>query len=175
MTDENGLPSQADLDAVNAELMSEANTAPAAVTRKEPPAAPASPAKAAHDAMLSGMTAAQKPDLTPGPDAEAAIAYVMSKGYEREAAQRIVQDNGVDTILTSKSHEESTLKNMEQFPKTGVATPVVEQVVSRHGEIFNPDVHAQLPTGDPKTDSTGRFIMKEHDYSGPKTNPQFPD
>lgn len=49
-----------------------------------------------------------------------------------------------------------------------------EQAVSRHGEIFNPEIHAQLPTGDPKTDSTGKFILKEHDYAGPRASTQFP-
>ena len=76
MTDQAGLPSAADLDAVNAELAARSATAPTA--------------KDVHDAVVAGLTApAQKPDLTPGPDLDAAIAYIESKGFPHDKAVEI--------------------------------------------------------------------------------------
>jgi hypothetical protein len=163
MTDETGLPSGADLDAAAAEQATGQATAPA---------------KDAHDAVLGDLTkpAPQKPDLTPGPDTDAAIAYVENKGYTHEAAIKIVQENGVDTILAAKSHEDAAQRPPAPPAAVRAAAAAPPGItVSRHGEVFNPEIHAQLPTGDPKTDSTGRFILKEHDYRGPRPNKQFPD
>jgi len=166
MTDQSNLPAKSELDALKTGIGA---------------GQAAAPAKAAHDAVLGDLTktAPQKPDLTPGPDTDAAIAYVEAKGYSHDMAIEIVQEKGVDTILAAKAHDDS-----QQRPPTLGAAPQVrqpqagpraEQPVSRHGEPFNPEIHAQLPTGDPKTDSTGRFILKDHDYRGPRPNSQFPD
>jgi hypothetical protein len=165
MPQNDGLPSSADLDAVASEQQVQEAT---------------SSAKDAHDSVIGDLTkpVPQKPDLTPGPDADAAIAYVEAKGYSHNAAIDIVKKNGVDTILMAKSHEENVLRPVQaaQMEQPQVRqTEQTEPLVSRHGEPFNPEIHAQLPTGDPKTDSTGRFILKEHDYRGPRPNPQFPD
>lgn len=40
--------------------------------------------------------------------------------------------------------------------------------LDRGGVPFDPDVHAAQKDGSPKTDSIGRYILKEHDYS-PRT------
>lgn len=131
MTEETtGLPSQADLDAVNAEAEVQKATA-----------GPAPEAKAAHDALIADLTAPVKPK-EPEPPEELPPAP--------------------PPVPPELQHQ-------------GPALPPDEPVISRHGEQFNPDIHAQLPTGDPKTDSTGKFILKEHDYRGPRPNSQFPD
>ena len=56
----------------------------------------------------------------------------------------------------------------------GQAVAPDPMIVSRHGEIFDKSIHARNPDGTPKTDSTGRFILKEHDYCGPRPSAQFP-
>lgn len=118
---EAGLPSAADLDAVNAELELANKTAGA---------------KAAHDVLIADLTAPASGAPQPPPPV------------------------------------------IDFQPNQGPAVapePPKEMQVSRHGEVFDPTIHAQLPTGDPKTDSAGKFIFKEHDYPGPRKNSQFPD
>jgi hypothetical protein len=168
MPDQTNLPTEAELEALKTNIGAGQATAPA---------------KAAHDAVLGDLTKAapEKPDLTPGPDTDAAIAYVEAKGYSHRTAIEIVQEKGVDVILAAKAHDDSA----QRGPTPGAAPqvrqpeagPTAEQqeILSRHGEPFNPEIHAQLPTGDPATDSTGRFISKENHYRGPRPNSQFPD
>lgn len=62
----------------------------------------------------------------------------------------------------------------EQNQGEAVAPDSSEPIISRHGEIFDRHIHAM--DGDkPKIDSTGKFILKEHDYRGPRPSSQFPD
>lgn len=159
------LPSGADLDANANEEATKAATA-----------------KSASDSILKNLTA-KKPELTPGPETDEAIEYVKSKGYTVAAAKSIVQANGVDMVLKAKAHEEAKafpppsdkIPPLPRGPEGTVSVTKADQIrVSRHGEVFNSEIHAQLPTGDPKTDSTGRFILKQHDYAGPRPNKQFP-
>lgn len=141
-----------ELDAVNAELAKE----------KKPQTA-----KEIHDAKfaeLTGQNAAaedQLPDIGESPEAKEAVEFVMSKGYSESAAKTIVQREGVDLILASKASEGK--------PRIEIIAPAEPdtQPVSRYGERFDPERHARLPTGEPKTDSTGKFILKEHDYQPP--------
>jgi len=182
MTDQPGLPSAADLDAVNAELAAGRATAPALTqamldkavesAKEESASIPGiAPAKAAHDATIGGITA--QPE-TQGiaqavADTADALGYIQSKGYSLDEAEAKVKEQGVASILAAKALE-STLAQAPQVRQAQAIDP--EPVVSRHGEVFNPDIHAQLPTGDPKTDSTGRFISKANDYS--PANVQIP-
>jgi hypothetical protein len=181
-----------------------------------------------------GAQGMQLPELTPGPDTDAAIAFVEAKGYPKEKAIQIVRENGVDTILQAKAREERTLPlgpKGEELVKTPVhdkvwpappppvhakqehplydeaigfargrgyteeaAQQIVREwgvegvlaardalgidrrkqepkplpetpIVSRHGEVFDPNVHAVHRDGLPATDSTGRFMLKEHFYA----------
>lgn len=136
-------------------------------------------AKAAHDAVHENLTAdsrigARLPDLTPGPATDEAIAYVMTKGYTREAAVKIVQETGVDAILTAQAHEAPGKRIVEGI--VGAAENALRGPkpvpVNRYNERFEPELHAANPDGSPKEDSAGRYILREHDYQ-PRT-PNIP-
>lgn len=173
--EETGLPSGADLDANQTEKQAAAETE--AAPQEQPEAMTPGPvsagdpgAKQAHDAAVGALTGAGQqaasvaPELTEDAQTQEARLYVMSKGYDRGAADKILVEHGVDEVLKSKAAEgkPNTVAPTEPAP--------AEQVVSRSGEVFDAETHAQHATGEPKTDSTGKFIRIEHDYS-----PQVPN
>jgi hypothetical protein len=157
MTTEPTLPSAADLDAHESQQ-----------------------GKSGHDAVMDNLTKPPQVFTLAATTEETAEAvdYVKSKGYSDEAAAEIVAREGAVVILKSKAHEASlnqlpppppTNQALERDPAILAArAPVAPTVVNRYGVVFEPETHAAHPSGEPKFDSTGKFILKEHDYA-PRT------
>src|SRR5258708_2033916 len=120
----------------------------------------------------------QEPRPPQGPDWDGPTGYREGRGFPHQKAVEFVRENGGDKILGAKEIEQKIPKPPIKSIDAKIPVSVEEiqkgLIVSRHGEPFNPDIHAQLPTGDPATDSAGRFISKENHYAGPQPTKQFP-
>ena len=161
MTEQPGVPSAADLDAVNAELEQASKTAGA---------------KEAHD------TVTEQPGFPSAADVDWLIGQFTAKNATLDALMAHFRE-GCPLAPSKETHDlearlycQLLLAAMSDFaakkeaPAVSEGTKAAPAVYSREGVLFDPEVHAAHEDGTPKTDSRGVFISKEHDY-----NPRTPN
>jgi hypothetical protein len=118
-----------------------------------------------------------KPSLNPPTEQSAGTPAPNPPAVEEpKTAKAPPEVTGIDEITypcgcTAKGNGSFNLPALcpEHPEKCKEAAPIV----NAHGQVFDAEVYATMPDGNPATDSQGKFIKKELHYAGPPRNRMF--